>query len=391
MLNRILSKSAFFSLNEIFEQRLAYLSITKNQALNIMGMELKTLNAFLSGDAKKVDFVTILKLSDFLQISSDEIIGKYFQAVNNTYSETINEAKRKSFIVNSFNLPSLKKIGLISNITDFDHIEQRINTFFGYESVFEYDKHKITAAFSSGKRTTNKENLRFWYAAACESLERTPNPYEYDRQALIDYFPQIRWYSTDVQNGLLIVAQALFRLGVTLIFVPKFTPDLHVRGATLAYRDKPCIIMTKYTKFYGTLWFALIHELFHVLYDWEEIRNEQYHISGESSSMKINEAEANNFAREYLFSNEKMEIVKPSINNPKFVRSFAEKNHIHPSIIYTFYNWDCGEDKSTYAKFDRFMPDFSELMEHFKMERFRQLAPVKEISRDRNLELYNSI
>jgi len=384
------SKSAYYPFNELFEQRLNYLDITKHQALKILGIDHKTLASILAGDSKKVDFVTILKLSDFLEISPNEIINKYFQLVSNTHNETLTLAKKRSFIVNNFNLPSLKKIGFIDSINDFDHIENRIVSFFGYENVFEYSKHKITAAFSSAQRATNKENLTFWYATACESLEKTPNPNEYDRQALIDYFPQIRWHSMNVENGLLLVAQALFQIGVTLIFIPKFTTDLHVRGATLSYKDRPCIVLTKYTNIYATLWFTLIHELFHVLYDWDEIRNEHYHISGETTSIKINEAEANNFARQYLFSDEKMDVVKPHIDEPRFVKYFAEQNHVHPSLIYAFYSYDLVGGNS-YAKYNKYMPEFENLLERFYAKDFLKFSPIKKISKERNLEIYNTI
>src|SRR5262249_12028978 len=154
------------------------------------------------------------------------------------HNENITIAKKRSFIVNNFNLPALKKIGFIDSINNFEHIESRILTYFGYQNIFEYGKYKINAAFSSGKRPTNKENLTGWYATACESLDKTPDPNEYNRQALIDYFPQIRWHSINVENGLVLVSQALFKMGVTLIVLPKFTKDVHVRGATLAYRGK---------------------------------------------------------------------------------------------------------------------------------------------------------
>jgi HTH-type transcriptional regulator / antitoxin HigA len=383
------SKAAYYPLNELFEQRLSYLDITKHQALKILGIDHKTLAAILSGDARKVDFVTILKLSDFLEIPHNEIINKYFQLVSDTYNETLTLAKKRSFLVNNFNLPALKKIGFIDSINDFEDIESRINSFFGFDNIFEFAKHKINAAFSSAKRTTNKENLTWWYATARESLERTPNPNEYDRQALIDYFPQIRWHSMNVENGLLLVSQALFKMGVTLIMVPKFTSDIHVRAATLSYRDKPCIVLTKYTDFYATLWFALIHELFHVLYDWDEIQNEQYHITGESESMKINEQEANNFARQYLFSDEKMNAIKPHIDEPRFVNYFAQENHVHHSIIYSFYCWD--NDKA-YAKYKKYMAvNFDNLLERFKTEEFLKFTPVKQVSKERNLQIYNSI
>jgi len=390
LLSRIMSeneKVTYFPLKELFEQRLAYLEITKNQASNILDVDQKTIDSILTGEAKKVDFVTILKLSNFLEIPYEELMNKYFKLISDTHNESLLLAKKRSFIVNNFDLSRLKKIGFIDSITDFDHIEEKINTFFGYKSIFEHSKYRITAAFSSGKRVTGKSSLMFWYAAVGQSLERTPNPYEYDRAGLIDYFPQIRWHSMNIENGLRFVAKALFKFGITLIVMPKFNSDLHIKGATLAYRDKPCIVLTKYTDYYATIWFTLIHEIFHVLYDWDEIRREKYHITGETDSININESEADNFARQYLFSDDKMEKVLPHINEPRYVRMFAEQSHIHPSIIYTFYS----RDKNDYKRFYRQMrPPLNSSLEPFNFFEFEDIKsskPIKEITSKRNLQL----
>lgn len=376
----------FRPLNEVFNRRLAQLGITKNQALKILGIDHKTLSAILDGSSKKIDFVTILKMSDFLDIPYGELINKYIEVTKDVHSESIIQSKKRSFIVKNFDIASLKKIGFIDTVNDFDHIESKILTFFGYDSIFDHGRHKVKAAFSSGKRETNHLSLEFWYAAARQSLESTPNPHKYDRDALIEYFPRIRWHSMDVDRGLLTVAQALWKLGITLIYIPKYLSDMHIRGATLSYRNKPCIVLTDYTRFYASLWFALIHELFHVLYDWDEIKNESYHISGETASMNINEADADDFARKYLFSDEKMELVSPHIDEPRFVRSFAEQNHVHPSIVYTFYNWDQNDSK-TYARYNRYMPRFDKLLERFKGREFKEYHPVAKVSTDRNIEL----
>lgn len=382
------NQPGLYPLQDLFEHKLADRNITKNQALNILGIDHKTLTSILKGDSTKIDVVNVHKLADFLLIPHNEIIQKYFDLISTTEQESIAQSRKRSYIVNNFNLGSLKKIGLIDTITDFDHIESRINDFLGYENIFEHQRHVITAAFSSGKRKTNKENLSLWYAAACQSLERTHNPYDYDRNALKEFFPKIRWHSMNVESGLLIVAQALFKLGITLIIVPKLTTDLHVRGATLEYGGKPCIVLTKYTKYYATLWFALIHELFHVLYDWDEIRQHRYHITGETESMKINEGEADNFARQYLFSDEKMAFIKPKINEPRFVKLFAEQNHVHESIIYSFYNWDNAD--GAYAKFDKYAsPPFDELLKKFNTPEFLEFTPIKNISKNRNVKIYN--
>jgi len=406
LLNRLFSKDDrvnTFQLKELFEQRIDYLAITKNQACKILDWDNKTLDAFLEGDSKKIDFVSILKMSDFLDVPHDILIEKYFELALDTHNETIEISKKRNFIVNHFDLPSLKKIGFINSINDFDEIENRINTFFGYDNIFEHRRNQINGLFSSAKRKTNQRNLGFWYATAKESAEKTPNPYEFDREGLIEYFPKIRWHSMDVENGLLAVAQKLFRLGITLIIVPDFTKDLHIRGLTFSHREKPYIALNKYTRFYPSLWFALIHELFHVLYDWDIILKDKYHFSQDplnnsddtllTSTMEINEDEANDFARQYLFPDDKMKDVLPHINQQFYIENYAKMNHVHPSFMYVFYLWD-NNDNSLYAKFNRHFPkeSYNKLLKKFSVEQYLDFKPINEVSQTRNKKLnYNTL
>ncbi|WP_421824872.1 ImmA/IrrE family metallo-endopeptidase [Flagellimonas oceanensis] len=393
-----------FQLKELFDQRLEELSITKHQACKILGVENKTLDSLLIGDSKKVDFLTIIKLSYFLDIPHNSLFEKYFELVYDNNNVAIEAAKKRSFLVNNFDLPALKRLGLISSINDFSSIEKSIKSFFGYDTIFEYGRNKVSAALSSGKRKTSKQSLDFWFETVCISIDKTPNPNIYNRDSLIEFFPKIRAHSMNIEKGFLIVAQMLFKMGVTLIIVPKFHKDLHIRGATFSRQGKPCIALTKYTQFYPTLWFALIHELFHVLYDWEVIKKEIYHFSVESKEGEekgvteiidehiIDEDEANDFAREYLFSKDKLEQVYPYIDEPLFVEKFAKENHVHPSFIYTFYLWEYGNNFS-YAKYNKYLPrkEYDNLLENFKVNDYLNFKPVNVISKERNRELnYNT-
>jgi len=62
----------------------------------------------------------------------------------------------------------------------------------------------------------------------------------------------------------------LFNIGITIVFQPSL-PKTQIRGATFLINDKPCIVITDFNKNYATIWFALIHELHHVLFDLETI------------------------------------------------------------------------------------------------------------------------
>tara|TARA_R110002049_G_scaffold304060_4_gene498955 strand:- start:4613 stop:5875 length:1263 start_codon:yes stop_codon:yes gene_type:complete len=394
-----------FELIELFEQRLTDLSITKNQACIILDIEHKTLDTILEGVVKKIDFLNILKLSYFLDIPHNDFIDQYFDLTFNGYNKDIETVKKRSFIVKNFDLPQLKKSGFINSINNFEKIEQRLNEFFDYDTIFEFGKNKVTAALSSGKRKTSKKSLDFWFEAVCKSVDKTPNPYEYDRKGLIEFFPKIRSHCIDVEKGLLAVSQKLFTLGVTLIIVPKYNKDLHLRGATFFRGGKPCIALTKYTQFYPTIWFSLIHECYHILYDWDVIRKETFHFSIEVKNQEdqnksniingyqIDENSADYFAREYLFSNEKLKRVAAHIDEPLFIEKFAKENHIHPSFIYSFYLWDYGSD-SNYGKFYKFFPNegYKNLLKNFSISDELKHQSISELSRTRNINLnYNTL
>lgn len=394
-----------FQLEERFKQRLEELQITKHQVCKALGIENKTLDAVLSGESKKIDFITITKLSNFLETTPSNLIEKYFDLTLDTHNQSIETAKTRSFIISNFDLPQLKKVGFIDGINDFDLIEKKIINFFGYDTIFEFGQNKISAALSSGKRKSGKKSLKFWFDTVYKSIEKTPNPHPYDREGLINYFPQIRSHSTDVENGMVAVAQKLFKLGITLIIVPKFGSDAHLKGATFNYNGKPCIALTKYSMFYPTLWLTLIHELFHVLYDWKVIEEYNFHFSLDENQKNdneiseiindsdIDEDEANDFAREYLFSKNKLNQVIPHIDEPLFIEKYAKENHVHPSVIYSFYLWDNNRN-NLYAKYHKYFPkeSYQKLLNNFNVDNYLTAKPLKEINRTRNINLnYNTI
>lgn len=97
-----------------------------------------------------------------------------------------------------------------------------------------------------------------------------------------------------------------------------------------------------------------MHELFHVMYDFDDLqKGMRFHLTGESDLLLFREEDADYFAREILFPQEKLEYIKPLINNPALVSAYAEKNRVHPSIIYAFfcYHEKKQRNKDLYAIF----------------------------------------
>ena len=380
------------SLREQFEKRLHELGITQTAAQKILGIERRTLNGILDGTQKRVNFIYLNKLAVFLNQPTEQIIETHVSLIEKNFENQTTPANKKRFIRENFDLAVLRKAGFIDSVNDFEKIENKIVSFFGYSSIFEYEKRTFNTAFSAGVVKPKTNTARdFWLTAAKNFTVRLDNPYHFDRQELIKFFPQIRWLSTNVELGLVNVIKALFKIGVTVIFQPTLS-SLHLRGATFSVNNKPCIALTDYKGFYPTLWHCLIHELYHVLFDWDEI-NISYHISDDTDELLTideNEMQADDFARRYLFSDEKMEEVRPYIfRSDKYINDVAKDNNIHPSIIYIYNAYDNGKtDRMVWPRTRRHMPDIKKSV--YRLENpWDNSKPIDEIVKKRKLEIYN--
>ncbi len=351
-----------------FEEKIEELGITAFQVEKNFGLEYKTLNRLLDGDIKKVDLIPLIKLGYFIGISEKKISEIFTNYISKRHEVDLLQVKRNAFILENFDLATLKKIGVINSTNDFEHIEKRINEIFGLKSILEYNTEDTGAALSSTNiKPKNGKNRKYFKDKSRDIFKLINNPNRYDKEALIDYFGKIRWHSTDLENGLINVIKSLFSLGVTVIFQPKI-PSLQLRGATFEVNGKPCIVLTDYRNSYPTLWFAFLHELFHVLFDWEEILLKRYHLSDEENDLNVlkhKEDEANEFARDYLFSKQKVELISSQIRQSFFVKEFAAEHHVHPSIIYSNYAHQYNTDENElWAQLDKYIrPSMEKLIQ----------------------------
>jgi hypothetical protein len=130
------------------------------------------------------------------------------------------------------------------------------------------------------------------------------------------------------------------------------------------------------------------------LFDWEEINENNYpcHISEDLEEMLIideGEAEANDFARKYLFSSEKMEGIKMFIWDHRYINEIAKQNNIHPSIIHSYYAFDNNKtDRMAWARARRLMPEIKKAV--FRVENnWDRDKSIDEIAKKLKLEIYN--
>ena len=341
---------------ELVEQKKIELNIgSDNELSKMVSIPYNTLSRLVDGETKKADMFSVLKISQFLGIAQDDMIQVFAASLTPESIGELEIAAKSNYILRNFNLDTLRKIGFIKKTDDFRAIDKRITTFFCLPSIYLYSQDILPPmVFSKIKRYSNDEMLLLWKMGAYAQFEKLSNNNEYDKDALLALIPKIRAFTQYEESGLLMVIRALYKIGITVI-VQQYISQTSVRGASLIVDGKPCIVITDFMKNYATLWFTLLHELCHILFDYDGLVSWSVHCSGEQALAQdlFNEERANDFAHERLFPKNKLDYIKPMIKNPSLVNQYAEKNKVHPGIIYSFYCYDekIRNGKDTYSQF----------------------------------------
>jgi HTH-type transcriptional regulator/antitoxin HigA len=385
------------SLRGLFDKRADELGLSEREVRSMLKIEYRTINGIIDGTQQRGDINSFKKLADFINIPLDEFLEMHSALIETTVAEKNTIGNKRKFIKDNFDLPVLKKAGFIKSITDFEEIEKRIITYFGLSSIFEYKKRSFNTAFSSPDIVEEKiikstPTRDFWLTSAKSLAAKIDNPYTYDRKALIDFFPQIKWFSTNEDLGLINVIKSLFRLGITIVFQPRL-PLLYLRGATLSVNGKPVIVLTDFKGFYPTIWHALVHELYHILFDWIKINSKAaFHVTNDSEEiLTLDEsvAEADDFARKYFFSKEKSKEVAPFIYNEQYIKNVAKDNNVHSSIIHAYHAFDTGGlDRMAWARARRFMPDAKKCV-YRVVNYWDNAKSIDELAQRLKTEIYN--
>lgn len=350
MINEILNKSFKYdgpTLEELFSNKLESSGLSKTQFEKLAGIERKSLDAILNKTSKQTDVNKLIKLGEFLEISLNDLLIIHFNDRPKEEIKEVQDSMDITFINKFFDLKTLTGLGYINRKDSLEQLKERICKFFGINSIYDYDLELNDVLYSRTKKTFSDKMKDFWIKSSYKYFELINNPNDYSRNNLIDLIPKIKPYTKNVEHGLNTVFQALYNVGVTVVFQP-LLPKTQIRGATFVVNNKPCIVITDFNKNYATIWFALIHELHHILYDLEVIEKTNYHLSGEPDLFLIQEDKANEFAKEYLFSSEKMRYIEKLIHNNIIVEKFANECQIHSSIIYSQFQWKQSEIGNDY-------------------------------------------
>lgn len=370
------------SLRELYDNKKKALNLSDRQILLMLGMDANTLNPILNGEAKQINVINVIKLSHFLGLSVNDLIKVYVPKLGSKYIGEIQRAREAGYIVEHFDVATLTKLKFFKSGASSKEMGEKIKTFFSLPSIYEYSENKIFSAFSRTKRNSADLMRDFWVRSAIVRFKEIANPNLYNRRELLELIPKIKPFSRDIKNGLIKVVKALYNVGVTVLYQPTLD-KLQVRGATISCNNKPCIVLSNLNNNYPTLWFALLHELHHVLYDFEEIEKRTFHISTEEGDLFLmDEEKANNFASEYFLNESKFKYASGYITSHNNIEKLAQEWGIHSSIIYSIYCYKHSRDEwKFYKKYIPSMKDALELLNTHPFEKESLLESVKELKK----------
>ncbi len=360
LLKSVFTEDSHTNIREAFEQKLLDYNISKTKALKLLNIDKDVFEEIISGTAKQPNLINIIKIAEFLEVDINAFIQVVLKHQSTENIASIDNARKTTFLLKNFDVKTLTKLGFFENDDDINNLVDKVLTFFGYASIQDFEEQLEEPLYSRTKRNFSDKMKDFWIKSAYQTFRVINNPNDYDRNRLKDLIVKIKPYSQDVKDGLFTVCKALYNIGVTVIF-QDYLSTTQVRGGTFIINGKPCIVLTDFNKKYPTIWFTLLHELHHVLFDFDLIETNSFHLTGDNDLFLIEE-KADSFARDFFLSEDKFHYIKRYINNPFLVSKFAKENEIHESLVYSFFTWyqDNLYGKKYHAAFKEFYPDYKD-------------------------------
>ncbi|AGK51994.1 HigA family addiction module antitoxin [Bacillus sp. 1NLA3E] len=185
-----------------------------------------------------------------------------------------------------------------------------------------------------------KESIAIWLNLAREEVEiqnRDLSNKKYDRTNLINSLEKFKRIAlnNDYQSSLQSARKLLNRLGIYLVFCDAVV-NSKVRGALTTYKKNPAIYLSGRFKTHDHVWFALMHEIGHLIMHYEpNIPIITFESELElDNKISTKEDEANEFARDFFIDKKDYKkFTELGIFNQKSIEEFSLSQNILPGIV----------------------------------------------------------
>lgn len=184
-----------------------------------------------------------------------------------------------------------------------------------------------TRFLQSSAFTTELASVATWLRLAELQAQSDPVPAPYDEQLLRSVLPEIRSLSRTESDLRAAAAQRLADAGVIVIRLAEI-PGCRALGATFWTNGHPVVVLSARGKTDGALWFALFHELGHVL-----LHPGSTQVDDEAAESSASaEAAAHRFAEDHLVPPELRDRLL-GVRSKDEIRVVAEESDIAPGIL----------------------------------------------------------
>lgn len=186
-----------------------------------------------------------------------------------------------------------------------------------------------------------KESIAIWLNLAREEVEiqnKDISKVTYSKEALKESLDKFKLLAlnADYRNSLKSSRKLLNRLGIYLVFIDA-VDNSKVRGALTTYKKNPAIYLSGRFKTHDHTWFALMHEIGHLIMHYtpeKPIITLEDELSELKHTLDTKEEEANTFARNFFIdSTDYRGFVEKNKFNEQSIHSFAQTQGILPGIV----------------------------------------------------------
>lgn len=184
-----------------------------------------------------------------------------------------------------------------------------------------------------------KEAIVIWLNLAKEEVDlqnRDLTKVNYSKENLVEalYKFKLLALNSNYKISLKSARKLLNRLGIYLVFYNAIG-NSKVRGAVTTYNDKPAIFISGRFKTHDHVWFALMHEIGHLILHYvpgEEIITLEDEVIEFDIDKK--EKEANEFAKDFFIDKSAyMKYVSSANFDEHTIREFAHSQNVLPGIV----------------------------------------------------------
>lgn len=327
-------------------------NITQKEFHSRAGLSERHISNVLNGNSRVTEEFA-LKLEKVIT----EVPASYWLNYEAKYREQI--AREKEIMsIGNWDLNTLKNRFLFAEVFDglgLSLIEQacemlkllKISDF----SFFEASYQNLEVDFMEDGGTM--ESIVIWLNLCEADIEiQNQNIKEYNSESLKKMLIKFKKIALNdsVVNSINSARKLCNLLGINLV-ICEAVRNSKIRGALTEYKNRPTIYLSGRFKTHDHIWFALMHEIGHLLLHYD---NKSILVSLEEEKAETSkEKEANKFARDFFIDKDSYNaFIQSKIMNDELIREFAKQQEVLPGIVVARLQHDgiIGYDQYSYMK-----------------------------------------